>query len=53
MVFCKYITGTEFDVPCHISDNHQVTLQWIPSHCDVQGNDKKDILARKGLQKIK
>ena len=30
---------------------HQVTLQWIPSHCDVQGNEKADTLAKEGSTK--
>ena len=30
---------------------HQVTLQWIPSHCDVQGNEKADSLAKEGSTK--
>ena len=42
-----------YPVTYQVTDNQQVILQWIPSHCDVQGNDKKDIIAEKGLQKIK
>ena len=34
-----------------LCQNHQVTLQWIPSHCDVQGNEKADILAKEGSTK--
>ena len=30
---------------------HHVTLQWIPSHCDVQGNEKADTLAKEGSTK--
>ena len=28
-----------------------MTLQWIPSHCDVQGNEKADALAKEGSTK--
>ena len=27
-----------------------VTLLWIPSHCDIEGNEKADELARKGTE---
>lgn len=29
---------------------HRVTLQWIPAHCGIVGNEKADEAARKGLQ---
>ena len=25
-----------------------IILQWIPAHCGIQGNEKADILAKKG-----
>ena len=32
---------------------HKITLvlQWIPSHCNLQGNERADILAKKGAEK--
>ena len=27
-----------------------ITLKWIPSHSDIQGNEKADILAKKGVK---
>ena len=30
---------------------HAVTLQWIPSHCNVPGNEAADSLAKKGTTK--
>ena len=32
---------------------HAVTLQWIPSHCNVPGNEDADSLARKAQQRSK
>ena len=32
----------EFDI--------DVTLQWIPSHCDIPGNERADTLAKKGAE---
>lgn len=29
---------------------HRVTLQWIPAHCGILGNEKADEAARRGLQ---
>ena len=26
----------------------EVTLQWIPSHCEIPGNERADTLAKKG-----
>ena len=31
-----------------LSANHNVTLQWIPSHCDLYGNEMADQLAKEG-----
>ena len=31
-----------------LSANHTVTLQWIPSHCDLYGNEMADHLAKEG-----
>ena len=31
-----------------LSANHNVTLQWIPSHCDLYGNEMADHLAKQG-----
>ena len=28
--------------------NVQLTLQWIPSHCNIPGNERADVLANKG-----
>ena len=28
----------------------EVTLQWIPSHCEIPGNERADTLAKKGAQ---
>ena len=28
----------------------EVTLQWIPSHCEIPGNERADALAKKGAQ---
>ena len=27
-----------------------IVLQWIPAHCNILGNEKADVLAKKGLQ---
>ncbi|XP_059488302.1 uncharacterized protein LOC132204072 [Neocloeon triangulifer] len=32
--------------------NHQLDLQWIPSHCQILGNEKADFLAKAGTKKI-
>ena len=32
------------------SEKHSVVLQWIPSHCDVQGNEVADKLAKEGAK---
>jgi ribonuclease HI len=31
--------------------NRQLEIQWIPSHCDIMGNDKADLLAKAGTKK--
>ena len=31
-----------------LSLNHTVTLQWVPSHCDLYGNEMADQLAKEG-----
>ena len=31
-----------------ICQRHRVTLQWIPSHCNVRGNETADSLAKEG-----
>ena len=31
-----------------LSKKHVVVIQWIPSHCDLLGNDKADELAKQG-----
>ncbi|XP_068230956.1 uncharacterized protein [Palaemon carinicauda] len=33
----------------HKNNNRQVTLNWIPSHTDIAGNDKADHLAKSAL----
>jgi ribonuclease HI len=35
---------------CIKEQNRQLELQWIPSHCDLLGNDKADLLAKKGTK---
>ncbi|XP_059477948.1 uncharacterized protein LOC132198144 [Neocloeon triangulifer] len=32
--------------------NHELALQWIPSHCQILGNDKADFLAKAATKKI-
>ena len=32
----------------NLFENRQVTLQWIPSHCNIHGNEKADTLAKEG-----
>ncbi|KAK7475345.1 hypothetical protein BaRGS_00033421, partial [Batillaria attramentaria] len=34
-----------------LSRSHAVTLQWIPSHCNLPGNDIADTLAKEGSTK--
>ena len=29
----------------------EITLQWIPSHCEINGNERADALAKKGASK--
>ncbi|BFZ14162.1 hypothetical protein BsWGS_17201 [Bradybaena similaris] len=31
-----------------VSERHRVTLQWVPSHCGVPGNEMADRLVKKG-----
>ena len=31
-----------------LSKKHTVEIQWIPSHCDLLGNEKADELAKLG-----
>ncbi|BFY97175.1 hypothetical protein BsWGS_00215 [Bradybaena similaris] len=31
-----------------VSERYKVTLQWVPSHCGVPGNERADSLAKKG-----
>ncbi|XP_071043823.1 uncharacterized protein [Parasteatoda tepidariorum] len=33
-------------------DGRQVTLQWIPGHCNIYGNEQADMLAKKGTKII-
>ena len=30
----------------------EVTLQWIPGHCDIEGNEKADTLAKSGAESM-
>ena len=32
--------------------NQEITLQWIPSHCEINGNERADNLAKKGASKL-
>ena len=34
-----------------LCSSHAVTLQWIPSHCKVPGNETADTLAKGGADK--
>ena len=34
-----------------ICQDHTVVLQWIPSHCNIRGNDMADTLAKEGSSK--
>lgn len=36
------------DILTELSEKTQLTLQWIPAHCGLQGNEKADQLAREG-----
>ena len=29
-------------------ESNTVTLQWLPGHCDIEGNENADSLAKKG-----
>ena len=33
-----------------LSRHHKVTIQWIPSHCGVPGNERADRLAKEGAK---
>lgn len=33
-----------------LSETHNVTLQWVPSHCNLYGNEMADHLAKEGCQ---
>ena len=33
------------------NNNIEITLVWIPAHCDLNGNEEADHLARQGTQK--
>ena len=33
---------------CSLCEDHEVVVQWIPSHCGLYGNDKADFLAKTG-----
>jgi len=35
-----------------LSNNCRLTLQWIPAHCGVPGNEQKDTLAKQGAQTV-
>ena len=44
------------DLAIHLSsflEDHRITLvlQWIPSHCNIPGNERADILAKRGASK--
>ena len=40
----QYLTQVMAEITCKVA---QVTVQWIPSHCDIDGNEKADHLAKK------
>ena len=33
-----------------LNTENKVTVHWIPSHCDIPGNDKADALAEEGTE---
>ena len=35
----------------HNPSQIQTSIQWIPGHCDIPGNDTKDMLAKNGANK--
>lgn len=35
----------------HISEKYSVTLIWVPGHCNIEGNEQADYLARCGAEK--
>ncbi|XP_068204613.1 uncharacterized protein [Palaemon carinicauda] len=43
------ITAIQFLALDHKNNNRQVTLNWIPSHTDIAGNDEADHLAKSAL----
>ena len=43
----QYLTQVMAEITCKVA---QVTVQWIPSHCDIDGNEKADHLAKKGVE---
>ena len=36
-----------------LCETHRVHLQWIPSHCDVSGNETADSLAKEGSRQVR
>jgi len=51
--------SARFDILSSIEEMHDglvkqgknVTVVWIPAHCDIRGNEKADALAKQGLEK--
>ena len=33
-----------------LSNGYSLTLQWVPSHCGIPGNERADRLAREGAE---